>query len=124
MGVGGQKSEMPEIPETRAAARDDAFEAIIERIKSSGGEIIKDESTPLYTESGMEEFEVGYKRDIQFEINKNEFLLTRKVETHVLSGEGRQKHTEELQSPRINMTLKQKERYGNDWQVIDLDEIF
>ena len=57
MGAGGQKKPMPEIDETRAAGRDEAFEEIINRVKAAGGEMEKDETHPLYTEVGADEFE-------------------------------------------------------------------
>ena len=124
MGAGGEKKGLPEIDDTRAAGRDDAFEAIIQRIKDSGGDVVQDETHPLYTDIGSEEFEVGTERVVQFEINKMDFLLTRKSETHRLSGDGRQKHVEENKTPKINITLKTKSPYSSDWQVVDLEDMF
>jgi hypothetical protein len=124
MGVGGEKKPLHEIPETIAAGRDEDFEEIINRIKKSGGEISKDEITPLYTEVGMDEFEVGSVREIEFTLNKNEFKLERKVETHTLQGGGRQKHIEELDTPRIRINLKIKPPFAQDWQTVDLEDMF
>ncbi|MBD3360631.1 hypothetical protein GF366_02390 [Candidatus Peregrinibacteria bacterium] len=124
MGIGGEKKGLREIAQTKAAARDEAFERIIERIKSSDGEIEKDETHPLYTEIGMEEFEIGSQRIIEFTLNKTDFQLTRNVETHLLQGPGKQKHLEELETPRIRINLKKKSPYSEDWQNVDLDEMF
>jgi len=124
MGVGGQKGEMHEIPETRAAARDEAFEKIIERIKTSGGEIEKDETAPLYIDIGAEEHEIGTQRTVIFNLNKFDFKLVRKVEDSVLQGSGRQKHIEELETPRINISLYRKSQYDDNWQSLDLEDMF
>ncbi len=124
MGVGGEKKPLPEIDETRAASRDAAFDAIIEKIVSAGGEISQDETFPLYTEVGSQEFEVGSKRVVEFNLNKLDFQLIRTVETHVLQGGGHQKHLEELSSPRIKMNLKKKSPANNEWQVVDLEDMF
>lgn len=122
MGVGGEKKGMPEIPETKAAARDEAFEAIIERIKSSGGEIIKDETSPLYTEIGAQELEIGTQRIVEFNLDKMDIQLTRNVETHALSGSGHQKHAEKLEMPRVKISMKQKPDTSDTWQVVDLED--
>lgn len=124
MGAGGKKPAMHEIAETRAAGRDEAFENIIERIKSAGAEIIQDEITPLYTEIGSQELETGYQRVVQFHLNRLDFQLSRRVEDSVLSGEGHQKHLQPLETPRIKFTLKRKQDSSSDWQVVDLDEMF
>lgn len=124
MGAGGKKPAMHEIAETRAAGRDEAFEAIIERVKAAGAEMIKDEISPLYTEVGNQEFEVGTHRTVEFNLNRMDFQLTRKVETHVLSGAGHQKHIEELEAPRSHITMKRKADTAQDWQVVDLEDMF
>jgi hypothetical protein len=124
MGVGGPKPAMHEIPETRAAGRDEAFEEILERVKAVGGEITKDETSPLYVEVGAQEFEVGTQRVVEFNLNRTDFQLLRKVETHVLQGGGHQKHIEELESPRSKVTMKKKAETNLDWTVVDLEDIF
>ena len=40
MGAGGEKRPMKEIAETKAAAKEEAFNAIIEKVKMAGGEIV------------------------------------------------------------------------------------
>jgi hypothetical protein len=124
MGSGGRKKPLPEIDDTKSAGRDDAFEAIITRVVDADGEISSDETHPLFIDIGADEFEVGTERIVQFELNRMEFLLTRKVETHRLSGDGRNKHVEENRPSKINISLKTKTPYANDWQVVDLDDMF
>jgi len=124
MGVGGPKPKLPEIAETRAAGREEAFEAIIQRVKDSDGTIEKDETAPLYTEVGMEEFEVGHRRVVEFTLNRTEFQLVRNLETHALQGAGHQKHIEIIESPKINIILKKRNGYGGEWQVVDLEDMF
>ncbi len=59
MGSGREKRPMPEIAETKAAGKEEAFNKILEKVKSAGGEIVSDEISPFYTEVGSQEFEVG-----------------------------------------------------------------
>lgn len=124
MSKPGKKTSMPEIDETRAAGKDEAFEEIINRVKQAGGEILKDETVPLYTEIGAHEFEVGIQRIVEFNLNRFDFQLTRKVETHTLQGSGHQKHIEELNAPRSRITMKRKQDTSNDWIVVDLEDMF
>ncbi|MBI4235445.1 hypothetical protein HY604_04040 [Candidatus Peregrinibacteria bacterium] len=115
---------MREISATKRATRDAQFEAFIDRIKESGGEITLDETVPLYTDVGMQEFEVGTERVVEFSVNHTDFHLSRKTETHILQGSGHQKHINELDPPRINIVLKRKSETSNDWQVMDLEDMF
>lgn len=124
MGVGGEKKAMHEISSTKASLQDEAFEAILEKVKAAGADISKDESSPLYTDVGMEEFEIGTERVIEFNLNDKDFQLTRKVETHILQGAARQKHVEELDTPRSRMTLKVKAPNEDIWQAVDLEDMF
>lgn len=123
MGVGGKKPEMKEIDETRSAGRDDAFEAIVQRITSAGGEITEDETHPLYVDIGMQELETGTERKIKFNMHKMDFELTRRKETSRLQGVGNQKYLEENPSPRITLNLKRKSELSNEWQSVDLDAL-
>ena len=124
MGAGGEKKPMREIAETKAAAKEEAFNEIIEKVKTAGGEIVQDETSPLYTEVGSQEFEVGEQRIVEFNLNKLDIKLTRNSETHVMSGSGHQKHLEELPMPRINISMKRKPDTSNEWQVVDLEDMF
>lgn len=123
MGAGGQKHSMHEIDETRASVRDDQFEQILERIKSVAEEY-EEETHPLYADLGEDEFEIGSERLIHFNLNKFDFELSRKHQTHRISGEGRQKYLEENSTPKISMTLRRKSQYDNNWQVVDLEDLF
>ena len=115
---------MHEIAETRASVRDDKFEEILERVTSAGGEITKDEEAPHYIDIGPEEFELGETREVEFTLNRLEFQLTRIRDTHSLQGEGRQKHVELLASPRIKLTLKKRPAFSEQWEIVDLDDMF
>ena len=122
MGKAGRKQAMREIAETKAAGKDEAFEAILDRVESSGGEIESDETHPLYTEVGTQEFEVGFERVVLFTMNRMDFELTRTVETHVLQGSGHQKHIEEMPAPKSKFLLKSKPETSQEWRVVDLDD--
>jgi len=123
MGVGGKKPAMKEIDETRSAGRDDAFDAIVQRITSAGGEITEDDTHPLFVDIGMQEFETGTERKIKFNMHKMDFELTRRKETSRLQGMGTKKYLEENPSPKITLTLKRKSELSNEWQNVDLDAL-
>ena len=123
MGV-GKHYDLHETADTRAASRDEGFEEILRKVKEAGGKINKDETTPLYTEVGMQEFEVGSKRIVEMPLGRNEFQLTRKVETEVLQGAGHQKHLEKLTPPRITVSMKRRPDTEDTWQTVDVDELF
>lgn len=122
MGVGGEKKPMPEIAETKAAAKDEAFEAIINRIENSGGEIKDDEISPLYVSIGSQELEIGTERVVECTLDKLDIQLTRKVETHSLSGSGHQKSAMKLDMPRVKISMKQKPEISDTWQIVDLED--
>lgn len=125
MGVGGKKPAMKEIDETRSQARDEAFENIIEHIKSRGGEVTEDNTHPLYMDIGADQFEVGTERKVEFTLkNKMDFQLIRKKETSRIQGEGKQKHLEDMMPPRVTMVLKKRSLGSGDWQLVDMEDIF
>lgn len=124
MGVGGKKPAMHEIDDTRSSLQDDAFDELLDKIESAGGEITEDEESPLYTDIGAEEFEIGLERIVKFQIGKMEFMLSRKTETQRLSGMGKHKHLEALTPPRIKMTLRRRPDGTSDWLVVDVDDLF
>ena len=124
MGAGGEKRPMKEIAETKAAAKEEAFNAIIQRVKDAGGEIVSDEVSPLFTEIGSQEFEIGEQRVVEFNLNRLDIQLTRNAETHMVSGSGHQKHIEEIPMARININMKRKPDTSNEWQVVDLEDMF
>lgn len=124
MGAGGKKPAMKEIDETRGAGRDEAFEAIVDRIKAAGAEIVQDEIHPMYTEIGAQELEVGYERIVQFNLNRFDFQLTRRVETFSIQGEGHQKNLAPCNPARIKFILKRKAELSQDWQAVDMEDMF
>jgi len=123
MGV-GKKYALHEIDDTRAAGKDYEFEQILERVKEAGGEIVKDEEAPLYTDIGIEEHEFGVIRTVEFNLKSFDFQLIRKIETARIMGEGRHKSLEPISPPRARVTMKKKKDYEDNWQIVDLDEMF
>ncbi|MFA6992184.1 MAG: hypothetical protein WC269_02785 [Candidatus Gracilibacteria bacterium] len=125
MGVGGKKPDMHEIAETRFSGQVAAFDEIIEKIKSAGGEITKDEETPLYDDIGSQEVELGQERVVEFSLpNKIEFQLIRKIETQRIEGAGKHKSLIPMEIPRVKMSLKKKAQFAADWETVDIDEMF
>ncbi len=124
MGVGGEKRPMKEIDATMGADKDEQFEAIVNRVKESEGKIIKDETSPLYTEVGNREMEVGYRRIVEFNLSEMDIRLTRDVETHILQGGGHLKHLEKLDFPRSKIIMRRKPEDSNDWKIVDLEDMF
>lgn len=122
MGVGKAYS-LHEIDATRSKARDDQFEAILERVEEAGGEITKDQTAPLYDEIGTEEAEIGYERLVEFNLNKFDFQMTRRVREKRITGEGRHKSLESMDSPMIQLNLKRKPESSDTWQIMDIEDL-
>jgi len=123
MGV-GKKFALHETDSTRAASRDYEFEEILKKVETVGGEIVMDEETPLYTDIGIEEYEVGAIRQVEFNLRGFDFQLVRKVETGRIVGEGRNKSVEPMSPPRVNLTMKKKKDSEDTWQVVDMGDMF
>ena len=121
MGSGSLYS-MKETDDTRAASAAMAFDKILEKVLTAGGEITLDESAPLYTDIGMEEYEVGSVREVEFSLAGNDFKMIRDIETHRLSGAGRHKSLEKMEPPRSTIKLLKKPQTSQDWQHVDLDD--
>jgi len=119
----GKIFNLHETDETRRSGAREAFEKILERVETSGGEITKDETVPLYTDIGAKEAEVGTERVIEFSLGKNDFQIIRKSETQRVTGAGHQKSLEPMNPPRIKTVLKKKDSISNDWQIIDLENL-
>ena len=115
---------MHEIASTRYSGQVAAFDEIVEKIKAAGGEIVKDEEIPLYDDIGSQEVELGTERIVEFNLNRNDFQLIRKIETQRIEGAGKHKSMMLLEIPRIKMSLKKKADTSSDWQIIDLDDMF
>ena len=115
---------LKEMDHTAGAAADDRFEEIIERVKAAGAEFVKDEISPLYVDLGRDEVEIGEQRVVEFNLNKTDFEITRKVETVRVVGDGHHKSFEDLSRPRIEIKLKSKSEMSDQWVIMDLDDMF
>lgn len=124
MGVGGEKKAMREIDDTQGSAADDRFEMILQKVIAAGAEITKDEESPLYVEIGEQEIEIGEERIVEFNLSGMDFQIKRDVETARLTGTGRHKSIEEMARPRIDIKLKRKPEFTDQWTVVDLEEMF
>lgn len=113
-----------EMDHTAGSAADDRFEEILERVEAAGAEFVKDESSPLYVDLGRDEIEIGEQRIVQFNLNRMDFEITRKVETVRIVGDGHHKSFEELSRPRIDIKLKRKSDMSDQWVIIDIDDMF
>lgn len=124
MGIGGEKKPFHEIDDTRGSAADDRFEMILRRVEAAGADITLDEESPLYTDVGMQQFEIGYERVVEFNLGGFDFRITRDVKTVRLSGAGKQKHLEDLAVPAIHIHLKRKPETSQQWIEVDLEDMF
>lgn len=113
-----------EMDHTAGAAADDRFEAILKRVKEAGAEFLKDEISPLYIDVGRDEVEIGEQRVVQFNLNKTDFEITRKVEKVKIVGDGHHKSFEDLSRPRIEIKLKSKSEMSDQWVIMDMDDMF
>ena len=120
----GKRYSLHETDDTRAASRAYQFEEILEKVEAAGGEIILDEDTPLYTDIGLDEHEIGTIRRVEFNLNGFDFQLVRKVETGRIVGEGRNKSVEPMSPPRVNLIMKKKKDSEDIWQVVDVEDMF
>ena len=120
----GKKYALHETDDTRAASRDYQFEEILKKVEDAGGEIVMDEEIPLYTDIGIEEYEVGVIRQVEFNLHGFDFQLVRKVETGRIVGEGRNKSVEPMTPPRVNLSMKKKKDSEDTWQIVDMDDMF
>lgn len=114
-----------EIDDTKAAAAEDRFEEIINRVKASpGAEISMDETSPLYVNLGREEVEIGEQRVVEFNLNKMDFQIIRKSKTVRVSGHGNNMDLEDLSHPIVEIKLKRKPELSDQWVVMDLEDMF
>ena len=120
----GKRYALHEIDDTKAAGRDQQFEEILDRVEEAGGEITKDETFPLYIDIGMDEIEYGHGREVEFTMGGFNFQMKRKVETSRIVGDGRNKSLEPLSPPRVNVSMKRKKEYEDNWVIVDLEEGF
>lgn len=113
-----------EIDETAGSAAEDRFEEILKRVKTAGAEIVKDEESPLYTDIGMDQYEIGHERVVEFNMNGMDFQIIRQVKEVRIIGEGMKKSLQELDRPMVDLKLKRKPDTSSQWVVVDLEEMF
>lgn len=115
---------MHETDDTRRSGAEEAFEEILRKVKAAGGEIGKDETIPLYTDIGLQEAEIGQERIVEFTLGRMDFQMIRKIETQRVTGAGKQKSLEPMTPSRVSTTLKRKESSSQEWQAVDLEDMF
>lgn len=113
-----------ELDDTAASAAQDRLEEIIKRVKAAGGEITKDETTPLHIDFNREIIEIGETRTVEFNFNKFDFQIIRNVKNVRVAGAGQRKHLENLDRPIIETKLKRKPESSDQWIGVDFDEMF
>jgi len=113
-----------EIDETASSAADDRFEAILTRVKEAGAEITRDEESPLYTDMGHDEAEIGEERVVEFNMQGMDFQVVRQVRNVRIVGQGHHKSLEDLARPGIDIKLKRKPETSDQWVVVDLEDLF
>lgn len=121
MGTGKSFSHK-EIDFTRSKGKDQAFEDLLEKVVSAGGEIESDESSPLYSDMGNSEIETGTVREVLFNLAKNDFKLIREVQEVRINKSGKLYSTEDLDNPIIRIKLFKKPELSEDWLAIDMED--
>ncbi len=122
----GKHYSLHETDDTRASGQLALFDQILEKITAAGGQILSNDQSPLYDEIGGNEAEVGLRRVAEFNlpVNKTDFQLTQTIHERHITGAGHNKSLEELSPPRISTTLKKKSENSQDWQTVDLEDMF
>jgi len=114
---------MREIDETAGSAADDRFEKIIDRVKAAGAEFAMDETSPLYIDLGREEIEIGEQRVVEFNLNKMDFQITRKLKNVRVVGNGNNTSLENLSRSTIEIKLKRKPELSEQWVIMNLEDM-
>lgn len=123
MGAGKAYS-LHETDSTRASGAAHKFDEILERVAQAGGDITSDEETALFVDIGADEAEIGVIRTVEFNLNRTDFQMTRKIEEERIIGEGHHKSLEPMETPHVKITLKKKPEIEDDWLMVDLDDMF
>ncbi len=113
-----------EIDGTVGSASEDRFEELMEKVREAGAEFAEDEESPLYIDLGREEIEIGEQRVVEFNLNKMDFQITRKVKNVRVAGHGHSASLENLSRPIIEIKLKRKPEMSDQWVIMDLDDMF
>ncbi|MBT5016929.1 hypothetical protein HN748_00820 [Candidatus Peregrinibacteria bacterium] len=122
MGSGREKRAYQEIDETRQSAADDRFEEILQKVKDAGAEIKRDEYEPMYSAMGEDNYDIGEKRIVEFNLASFDFIITREVQDAKVEGHGHQAKILELDMPQVEMKLRRKPQYTEEWEIVDLDD--
>ncbi|MEK7524104.1 MAG: hypothetical protein AAB588_03675 [Patescibacteria group bacterium] len=121
--LGDQKPKR-ELDETSASAADDRFEEILKKVKAAGAEITKDEESPLMVDMMNDFVEIGETRLVEFSLNKMEFQIIRNVKNMRFSGEGMHKKLENITRPIIELKLKSRPQFTDQWIGVDIEDVF
>ncbi len=113
-----------EMDSTRKSASDEQFEQFLKQILAAGAELVRDEETPLFYDTGREEVEIGVHREVEFNLNRTDFLVLRDVKNRRILGAGNKRTFEELSVPIIDLKLKKKSELAERWEFVDVDELF
>lgn len=113
-----------EIDDTAGSAAEDRFEEILQKVEAAGAEITKDDEAPLYTDIGMDQYEIGHERIVEFNMNGMDFQIVRQVKEVRIVGEGMKKSLEDLPRPQVDLKLKRKPDTSSQWVVVDLGDLF
>jgi hypothetical protein len=115
---------MREIDDTSSSAAEDRFDEILKKVEAAGAEITLDEESPLYMSIGVDDYEIGRQRIVEFSLNGMDFHIARQEKTARLVGGGQHKSIEELPRPHIDIKLKRKPGISNEWVFVDLEDVF
>ncbi len=109
---------------TRNKGKEAEFEIMLEKIVRVGGEISKDETSPMYNDLGTSEVETGTEREVVFNLAKHDYKIIREVQNLKINKSGRIYSTEELENPIVRIKLYKKPELSQDWLSIDMDTFF
>lgn len=113
-----------ELDGTFASAAHDRLEEILRRVKTAGGEITRDEKTPLIIDFNNDTAEIGERRMVEFHLNRTDFQITRDIKNMRTAGLGHRKHLEPVDRPMIETKLKRRPDTSDQWVVVDFEDLF
>ena len=121
----GDDKPLRELDDTAGSAADDRFEEILKRFKQLGAEITRDDTTPLFIDFNNDEVQIGDTRVVEFNVNRMEFRITRNVKRKRIAGsDSHRKHLEDVVRPIIELKLKRKPDTSDQWEAVDLEDVF
>lgn len=113
-----------ELDATSASAADERLDEILKKVRAAGGEITKDEVTPLHIDFNREVVEIGEQRVVEFNLNKSDFQIVRNIKNVRVGGVSHRKHLEHINRPIIETKLKRKSESSDQWIGVDLKNLF